>query len=181
MSTKDVEGLIFEAPNPKGRPKNKKSEALNVIGIPKKKEKLPFPEKNMFDQKRILIKDFLPANFTENILKGDYILELADLKKIAGNDPNKVPDTFMDCAVNLDVLKDVFRPAAFKHLQKLVTGKKKAGIFKCPLCNSRLDQGEEEVFCESCLQWFHVHCDPFRDQREPVNWYCSSCVNRCMN
>lgn len=162
--------IVQPAIKRRGRPRGTDK---TVIGLQKKKKPrneksiIPFNQKEINDQRKIILKWFLIADETikkvlnnkQKLCDSDVTIDYKDLTFAILDDTN----------VNLSIIKPYFTNQGWNKIIKICESKK-LQEWECKYCKFNLnktleDDGMEKdkkfkisVGCDYCLEWYHLKC-----------------------
>ena len=88
--------------------------------------------------------------------------------------PEKIPNCCIDENVNVYHVKKYFTVDAWKIVLQVLDWKKTHSNWSCKVCDQDLD-GKIAIACDSCLDWYHLHCIGLRNAPKRKEWFCRSC------
>ena len=88
--------------------------------------------------------------------------------------PEKVPNCCSDENVNVHHVKKYFTNDAWKIVLQVLDLKKEQSDWFCKVCNKELED-TIAIACDSCLDWYHLHCIGLRNVPKRKEWFCRFC------
>ena len=116
----------------------------------------------------VMLRWFVETHSVEMALTGTTLTEIHIKKK------RHVSDAFRDHNIDVHRIKDYFSKSGWKKLLEMIQEKKK-NDWACSVCSLALDN--EQVGCDSCLEWYHFSCVGLSKQPKTKKWYCMRCYN----
>ena len=80
---------------------------------------------------------------------------------------------------DLSIRKHLINLTAFCGEQKKMKDKAERW---CPKCHTLLSPDAKFINCDSCLQWYHIHCvqmttEEYQLQQTRPIWHCEACIS----
>ena len=89
--------------------------------------------------------------------------------------PEKVPNCCIDENVNVYHIKKYFTIDAWKIVTQVLEVKRSQDLlWSCRVCSKEFE-GDTAIACDSCLDWFHLHCVSLKSAPKRKQWFCRFC------
>ena len=162
-------------PKKRGRPKGS---CTTAIGIPKrKKQKLsgkpqPFHRKDTTCRQKYILSFFVDEDIIQRAYSQATLIGEESIVMI----PNEIPSAALDSHIDIWIIQKFFHADGWAALE-LVYNARKQLPWTCRKCCNELENQENSIGCDSCLNWFHWGCEKIKSRPKTKFWYCKDCKN----
>lgn len=163
-----VESVVI---NRKTRGRPKKSQKVNLIGLPKEEKKVAYKSKTNYNKRKTLLLALIDKDHVRATLNKEYNVNVDDIKHL---NESSLRDIFLDEEVDISILKYDLSEPAMVHLENIIK-LKDPNKYTCHMCKQ--SAVTNVVLCDSCLSWVHFKCGGIKEPKalEGVVWYCLEC------
>ncbi|CAB3983003.1 zinc finger SWIM domain-containing 3-like [Paramuricea clavata] len=173
-STVDVVKEVKLPPKMKvrGRPKGAD---MTAIGLPKRRKlnsKRPtlFINKSPTDKAEFILGMVTSQKVISKALSDDYLIEACDIFQL-----EKIPKKIVDEIVNVYRVKKYFSTDGWNTMSHLLEKIANEVGWHCKTCLRELNEKQEQIGCDVCLEWFHLTCTGKSVPPKTKSWICRSC------
>ena len=72
-------------------------------------------------------------------------------------------------------IKEFFNEDAWLGLKNVLEIKEKNSLWSCKECRKTIENDQNTVACEACLEWFHFTCLGIKRKPRVKTWFCTIC------
>lgn len=89
--------------------------------------------------------------------------------------PEFVSNNIIDDTVKVGEIKEFFNEDAWLGLKNVLEIKEKNSLWSCKECRKTIENDQNTVACEACLEWFHFTCLGIKRKPRVKTWFCTIC------
>lgn len=123
----------------------------------------------------VMLQWFVSSAETERALNDGLLLEEDTVETM----PERVPNCCVDENVNVHHIKKYFTADAWQLVQQVIEIKQghDDSMWDCKVCNRGLHESSA-IFCDCCLEWYHLQCTGLKHPPKRKEWFCRFCFGR---
>ena len=122
----------------------------------------------------VILSWLLPANVVHATISDGILVKKDEIVKGVAN----ISTALLEEDVDVNRVERYFTNQAWIKVKRLIEALKLRKSYFCGICRKAIDEGEETILCNCCMEWMHFTCCNIKKRPKIVYWFCCQCKNK---